>query len=151
MKERSARTSFSLPPTLLQELDEVTRTMGFGERSRALQTAIRSLVQESRASDNPEASATGTVQVIYDHTRRNIDEEITAIGHRFGPLIVSTLHVHLDDPNCLSIIVVRGKVGQVVELEQQMRKLSGITLLKVSYFMEEGKPHARPHVGHRHG
>lgn len=135
MKDYSTRTSFSLPPKLLRDLDQVTRTMGFGERSKAIQTAVRNLVDQSRISSDPDALATGTIVLLYDHTKRRIDEMITEAGHHFGRLVVSTLHVHLEDPNCLNVVVVRGKVRTILELEQHFRKLRGITQLKFSYVL----------------
>src|SRR5262249_13220733 len=125
-KEHYARTSFSLPPKLLHDLDEVTRELGFVERSRALQTAIRNLVEQSRIAKAEDAYATGTILLLYDHEKRNIDEGITDVGHQFGRLIVSSLHVHLEDSKCLNIVVVRGKVKKILELEQHLRELGGI-------------------------
>ena len=113
-KEHAARTSFSLPPKLLQELDEVAKVIGYEERSRALQAAIRNLVDESRIARDVNANATGAVIILYDHTKRGIDGMITSTGHHFGRLIVSTLHIHLDDPNCLNIIAVQGKIGKII-------------------------------------
>lgn len=136
-REYSARTSFSLPPKLLKELDEVTKAMGYGERSRTIQTAIRNLVDESRTSRDADAYATGAVVMLYDHTKRGIDGMITNVGHHFGRLIVSTLHIHLEDPNCLNIIVIQGKIGRIVELEHHLRKLTGVAQVKVAYVLTE--------------
>jgi CopG family nickel-responsive transcriptional regulator len=139
-KEYAARTSFSLPPKLLKELDEVTEVMGYSERSRALQTAIRNLVDESRITKDASALATGAVVVLYDHTKRGIDGMITNTGDHFGRLIVSTLHIHLDDPDCLNIIAVKGSMGKITELGQHLRKLPGVTQVKVTCVLtEDGK------------
>jgi CopG family nickel-responsive transcriptional regulator len=134
-KEYSTRTSFSLPPGLLQELDDVTEAMGYQQRSRTIQTAVRNLVGESKASRDVNAYAIGTVVMLYDHTRGGIDGMITKVGHHFGKLIVSTLHVHLEGPNCLNAIVVQGSIGKIVELEQHLRKLPGVSQIKVAYLL----------------
>lgn len=136
-KEYAARTSFSLPPKLLQQLDEVTKAMGYQDRSRALQTSIRNLVDESRTAKDLDALATGAVILLYDHTKRGIDGMITDTGHHFGRLIASTLHLHLEDPNCLNIIAVQGKIGKLLELEQHLRKLPGVIQTKVAYVLTE--------------
>lgn len=135
MKKRpyAARTSFSLPPELLVELDEVTRVMGYQERSRTLQTAIRNLVGESRVVKDVEAYATGAVVVLYDHSKRGIDGMITDVGHHFGRLIVSTLHVHMEGPHCLNTIVVHGKIGKLTDLERHLRELPGVVQVKATY------------------
>jgi CopG family transcriptional regulator, nickel-responsive regulator len=134
-KEYSARTSFTLPPKLLEELDEATAAMGYQQRSRAIQTAVRSLVTDWRASKDAEAMATGAVVMMYDHRKRGVDSMITEVGHHFGRLIVSTLHVHLDGPNCLNTVVVQGRIGKIVELEQHLRNLPGVIQVKVAYVL----------------
>ena len=42
--EKVSRISFSLQPKLREEFDEVSRLMGYDERSKALQIAIRNLI-----------------------------------------------------------------------------------------------------------
>jgi len=135
-KERSAKTSFSLPPKLLADLDDLTSNMGYRERSKTLQVAIRAFVDQSRVAGSPNAYATGTILVLFDHTKRSV-EMITQFIHQFGALVISTLHVHLPEPNYLYVMVVRGKIADIVDLERHLRKLDGINQLKVSYVMTE--------------
>ena len=135
-KERSAKTSFSLPPKLLADLDDLTNNMGYRERSKTLQVAIRAFVDQSRVAGSPNAYATGTILVLFDHTKRSV-EMITQFIHQFGALVISTLHVHLPEPNYLYVMVVRGKIADIVDLERHLRKLDGINQLKVSYVMTE--------------
>jgi CopG family transcriptional regulator, nickel-responsive regulator len=136
IKERSAKTSFSLPPTLLSDLDDLTTKMGYRDRSKTLQVAIRAFVDQSRIAGSPTAYATGTILVLFDHTKRSV-EMITQFIHQFGTLVISTLHVHLPEPNYMYVMVVRGKIADIVDLERHLRKLEGIIQLKVSYVMTE--------------
>lgn len=135
-KEYSTRVSISLPPKLLRELNQATKRMGYGKRSKVLQSAIRTFIDQSRVSESHEAYATGTILVLFDHTKRSV-ENITQLIHAFGTLVVSTLHVHLPEPNYLYVMVVRGKISDIILLEQYLRKLSGISQLKVSYLTTE--------------
>lgn len=132
-KERSARTSFSLPPKLLQELDEVTRVMGYEERSRTIQMAIRNLITESELSTRGDALAVGTIIVLYNHEKIGIEEKLNDVGHDFIKSIVSSLHVHLDKEQCLSIIVAKCEMKTMLTLEKHLRGIAGITQLKFSY------------------
>jgi CopG family transcriptional regulator, nickel-responsive regulator len=143
-KDYSTRVSISLPPKLLRELDEATKRKGYGERSKALQIAIRTFIDQSRVAESPDSYATGTILVLFDHTRRSV-ENITQFIHSFGTLVVSTLHVHLPEPNYLYVMVVRGRISDIVLLEQHLRKLSGVSQLKVSYLTTE--PEAKPATG----
>ena len=134
-KEYSVRTSFSLPPKLLQELDEVTKVMGFEERSRTIQMAIRNLITENELSTRRDALAVGTIIVLYNHEKKGIDEKLNDIGHDFIKSIISSLHVHLDKEQCLSIIVAKCEVGTMLKLEQELRRVAGITQLKIGYLV----------------
>ncbi|HEV2139296.1 MAG TPA: hypothetical protein VGR53_10695 [Nitrososphaerales archaeon] len=143
-KEYSTRTSFSLPPGLLRELDDVTESMGYQQRSRTLQTAVRNLIGETKVSREANALATGAVVILYDHSKRGIDAMITDVGHHFGRLIMSTLHIHLEGPNCMNTIVVQGKIGNILELERHLRRLPGVVQIKVAYVLTGPNNHLRP-------
>jgi CopG family nickel-responsive transcriptional regulator len=134
-KQYSARTSFSLPPKLLQELDEVTKVMGYEDRSRTIQMAIRNLITESELSTKGDALAVGTILVLYNHDKRGIDEKLNDVGHDFIKSIISSLHVHLDKDQCLSIIVAKCDIKTMLMLEQHLRGIAGITQLKFSYIV----------------
>jgi CopG family transcriptional regulator, nickel-responsive regulator len=134
-KERVTRISFSLKPKLQDEFDHVTKLMGYEERSKALQIAVQNFINEFELKEDPEKSATGTILILYEQDTRNIDGKITDIGHEHRLVIVSSLHQHLDEENCLNIIVVRGKVRKILELEQDVRKLKGVKQLKYAYLV----------------
>jgi len=132
-KEYSTRASFSLPPDLLQQLDEVTKVMGYMERSKTIQMAIRNLITESKLHANDKALAVGAIVVLYNHEKKGIDEELNDVGHDFIKSIVASLHVHLDKKQCLSIIVAKCAMRTMRTLEQRLRGIDGITELKLSY------------------
>jgi len=136
-KEYSTRTSFSLPPKLLRELDEVTKVMGYEDRSRTIQMAIRNLITESELSTKGDALAVGTILVLYNHDKKGIDEKLNDVGHDFMKSIISSLHVHLDKDMCLSIIVAKCEIKTMLMLQQHLRGIAGITQLKFSYIVPD--------------
>jgi CopG family transcriptional regulator, nickel-responsive regulator len=146
-REPVSRVSFSLRPELLDEFNRVSEVMGFSDRSKALQMAIRSFIAESEVTRDRESMVTGTILVLYNHEIKGIDKMLTEVGHEYAQLIVSSLHVHLEGSNCLSVIVIKGQVKLVMELEQQLRGLGGVTQLKFAYLQaKEGKSGAHTHV-----
>ena len=92
-KEGVARISFSLQPELLSEFDKLCEIMGYEERSKALQMAVRNFIAEFEMSRANEAVATGTILVLYNHEKRGIDEALTDIGHEYVKTIISSLHI----------------------------------------------------------
>lgn len=134
-KEYSARTSFSLPPELLQELDEVTKAMGYVERSRTIQMAIRNLITESKLTANDKALAVGTIIVLYNHEKKGVDEKLNDIGHDFIKSIVASLHVHLDREQCLSVIVAKCEIRTMLMLQRRLRGIAGVTQVKFNHMV----------------
>lgn len=109
--------------------------MGYEERSKALQIAIRNMVGEYELKTDPQSLVAGGILLLYDHSKREIDHDITEIGHDYTSVIASSTHVHLDERRCLNITTVRGKLKDVMELEQGLRRLDGIEQVKSSYFV----------------
>jgi CopG family nickel-responsive transcriptional regulator len=136
-REKVSRVSFSIQPKLLREFDDVWRLMGYEERSKALQNVIRGTVGDQELKTNPEIVVVGGILLLYDHSKRDIDHDITEIGHDYTSVIASSTHVHLDKERCLEITTVRGKYGDVLELERRLRKLDGMEQLKSSFFVME--------------
>lgn len=109
--------------------------MGYEERSKALQTAIRSMVGDYERRTDPDRLVAGGVLLLYDHSKPEIDHDITEIGHDFASVIGSSTHVHLDEKRCLNITTVHGKYRDVMGLEKGLRKLDGVEQLKSTYFV----------------
>ena len=136
-QEKVSRVSFSVQPKLLREFDNVWHLMGYEERSKAIQNVIRGTIGDQRLKSNPKSVVVGGILLLYDHSKREIDHDITEIGHDYISVIASTTHVHLDKERCLDITTVRGKLGDILELEKGLRKLDGVEQLKSTYFVME--------------
>lgn len=132
-KETVSRVSISLQPHLQEEFDRVSRMIGYNERSKALQVAIRNMIGDYEIETNPDSVVTGTVLMLYNHEVGGIDSAITEIGHLHRFVIVSTLHLHLENDNCMNVIIVRGKAGKIMEFESDLRKLVGVKQIKESF------------------
>lgn len=134
-EEKVSRISFSLRPKLREEFDRVSGEMGYKERSKALQIAIRNLIGDYEIKTNRESSVSGGILLLYDHRVHDIDRKISDIGHDYRQVIVSSTHLHLDEERCIDITAVRGKYQKIMELEQKLRKLYGVEGTKSAYFM----------------
>ena len=103
-KPTATRFSVSLPPALLDQLDEMTGEKGYDNRSLAIADMIRAqLVEHRQKSDTGEIA--GTITLVYDHhnclevlivrgkasvIRKIADELIAAKGVKHGKLTVTT-------------------------------------------------------------
>jgi CopG family nickel-responsive transcriptional regulator len=118
------RFGVSLEEDLLRELDNLTKRHKFPNRSQAIRFLIRKNMVEEAWQENKEVA--GCVVLIYDHHKRDLVNKSLDIQHRFGDLILSVQHVHLDHHNCLEMIALKGKAYQLGELADTLISQKGI-------------------------
>ena len=144
-KSSVTRISISLPPSLLEDFDQVTSNIGY-DRSKAIQQAMRDFISEYHWELDITASAVGTITIIYDHDILGLEGELTKIQHQHTALISSTTHIHLDTHHCLLVIVVKGNTAKIKELATQLQSLRGINQLKVTSM--KGETSSKPQHSH---
>jgi CopG family nickel-responsive transcriptional regulator len=126
MKKKSvSRLSISLPPTLLDQLDDMVEEKGYTNRSLAVADMIRAHLVEHRQKFGREEIA-GTITLVYDHHKQHVQETLTDIQHDHHDLIISTLHVHLDHHNCLEVLIVRGKAARIKQIADELIAAKGV-------------------------
>lgn len=145
---------------LLEEFDRLIQRRGYETRSEALRDMVRSVLADE-ALEEETAQAIATVSLVYDHDVPNLTSKLTEHQHRALDLIASTLHVHLDAHRCLEVLVLRGPMGQVRELADNLISIKGV---KYGRFVtttgaanadgvthDHGKDSGHNHLGkHRH-
>ena len=124
-KEPVARFSVSLPPTLLEQLDRMSGQKGYENRSQAIADMIRDRLVEHRQKFGNEEIA-GTITLVYDHHRQNLQSVLTDIQHDHHEIIISTVHVHLDHHNCLEVLVVRGRAHLIRQIADELISAKGV-------------------------
>ena len=124
MMSSLSRFSVSLDQNLLRRFDAQIEAQGYPTRSKAIGDLMRrSLVEEEWRAGKEVAAA---IVLVYDHHKRELSNRLTGIQHEHYRLIISTQHVHLDHDNCLEIVVVRGKPGDVEKLAHRLRAAKGV-------------------------
>jgi len=132
MKEEGvARFSVSLSRGLLRQLDKMVREKGYDNRSLAISDMVRNHLVEHRLEPG-DVEAAGTVTLVYDHHKTHVQETLTDIQHDRGPMIISTMHVHLDHHNCLEVLVVRGRASAIKSLADRLIGAKGVKHGKLS-------------------
>ncbi len=107
------RFGVSIEKDLLKEFDVLIGKRGYANRSDALRALIRSALLETSTREAPDMEVIATVALVYDHGAGDLPSRLTDIQHRAHQSIVSTLHVHIDEHNCLEVLVVRGMLKEV--------------------------------------
>lgn len=118
------RFGVSLDLETMQELDNYVSVNNFPNRSQAIRNLIEKYAVELKwHCDNQVA---GAIVIVYDHHKRNIDNEINEVQHEHHHLILSTQHVHLNHETCLETIAVKGKASELTGLADKIITLKGV-------------------------
>ena len=119
------RFSISMKGDLLKRFDELIRRKGYPNRSEAVRDLVRhALVEQQWGRKDQKVAA--TVTLVYDHHTRELAERLADIQHRHGSLVVATTHVHLDNDNCLEVVILRGRSGRVRRLAELLIAQKGV-------------------------
>ena len=124
-KETVSRFSMSLPPSLLRQLDGMSREKGYDNRSLAIADMIRNQIVEHRQKFGTEDIA-GTITLVYDHHKPHLQATLTGIQHDHHDVILSTVHVHLDHHNCLEVLLVRGQAALIRRIADALISAKGV-------------------------
>jgi CopG family nickel-responsive transcriptional regulator len=125
MKKSLHRFGVSMSGELLAQLDELVKAKGFANRSQAIAEMVRDEIVEDRVNIGNRKIA-GTITVVYDHHKKNIQNLLTTIQHNYGEYIIAALHAHLDHHNCMEILAVRGQANLIKQLADRLISAKGV-------------------------
>jgi len=92
---------------------------------------VRQQLSQERLSD-PKAKAVAVVFLVYSHHATKLTEKLVGLQHSHLLHAISSLHVHLDAHDCLEIIVLRGQVGEINRVGEQILSMKGVKLGRVN-------------------
>ena len=119
------RFGVSVQADLVRAFDNNISSRGYRTRSEAIRDLMRDyLVEDEWRSQR--RRVVGTVTIVYDHETRELNHVLTELQHQFHDAIVCTTHVHLDEHNCLEVIVVQGRAEQVRAIADRLISTRGV-------------------------
>jgi len=124
------RVGVTFPPDLLKDFDAIIRKMGYENRSKAVQDAVRMFVSEKKWLQEEAGNQAGVLMLIYDHDVRGLENALTDIQHHYAHVICSTMHTHLSERDCLEAIAVKGDAAEVRKLSDAIAAKRGVKVLK---------------------
>lgn len=131
------RFGVSIESGLLERYDQLISRKGYESRSEAIRDLIRDhLVQEDWKLGTREA--VGIITLVYNHHTRELADSLTHLQHDHYRSIVSSMHVHMDEHNCLEVLVVRGRPSSIKKIADQMIGTKGVMHGKLT-LTTEGK------------
>lgn len=130
------RIGVSLDGKLLSEFDGLIAKQGYQNRSEAIRDLIRRQISEERLSD-PEAEAVASVFLVYGHHSTKLMERLVGLQHSHVLETISSMHIHLDEHDCLEVIILRGRVGQINKMAESLISLKGVKLGRINLMATE--------------
>jgi len=119
------RFGVSLNEKLLDGFDRLISKKGYTNRSEAIRDLIRDhLIQKKVSKANEEII--GIVSLVYDHRTHRLGDLLADMQHKAKVVINASLHIHLDEHNCLEVIVIRGIVEKVHEVAGKLIATKGV-------------------------
>ncbi len=118
------RTGVSLERGLLEQFDRLITARGYKNRSEAIRDLIReSLVSEEIDKNRP---VVATLSLIYDHHSPHLSDKLNEIQHHSHGKVMAATHVHLDRDNCLEVVIMKGRSGEIKHLADHMIAMRGV-------------------------
>lgn len=119
------RFSISLEEELLELFDNQISENGYTNRSEAIRDLIREHMIQEEWTDGDKETA-GVVIIVYDHHQMELSQKLADHQHKDFQCVVSTLHIHQDEHNCLEVIVLRGIARRIKRLADSLISMRGV-------------------------
>jgi len=119
-----SRIGVSLEKELLDALDEYVHANKFANRSQAIRHLVNKNTVEQKWQCNNYVA--GSVTLIYDLNRREIQNQISEIQIGYYQEILSTQRVILDKTKHMEVIAIKGIASRLTELADKLISIKGM-------------------------
>lgn len=129
MSSKPLRVGVYIPSDLAEKIAILMKDMGLETLSKLVQEALRLYVAEHSWRIGDEVI--GAIGILYDHEVGYVDEELTDLQHKYIEVVVTSTHVHLDQRNCLLVIIVKGLSDTIKRFLSDAEKVKGVKIVRV--------------------
>jgi len=144
------RITITLDDELMADLDALIAERGYQNRSEAIRDLTRAGMQQTAQELGKSGDCVAALVYVYDHAQRDLSRRLVDTYHHHHDLSLATLHVHLDDDNCMEVTALRGPGKEVQHFADHIIAERGVKHGRV-VMMPMGKKAARKKTGHSHG
>ena len=68
----------------------------------------------------------GTLTIVYNHHANDLQEKLHHIQHQYLDLVIMSVHVHIDEDNCMEVIILKGETGIVQDVANMILGTKGV-------------------------
>ena len=123
--KQTQRIGVSLDSKLLSKFDKLITGQGYTGRSEAIRDLLRQRLAAEQLAD-PKTQVVAAVFVVYDHHHPQLAQKIIHLQHSQLLKTISSMHLHLDHHNCLEVILLRGRLGDITKLSDNIVSMKGV-------------------------
>ena len=120
-----SRISISLPPRLLEELDHMVESRGYGSRSQAIGDIVTHQLAEHKRKLGDDIMA-GTITLLYDLNTRGVQKKLADIQYKHIKEVISSLHVHLARHQMMEVLLVQGPAQKLQDIANELTTQRGV-------------------------
>ena len=126
------RVGISLDEDLLQQFDDLITERGYSNRSEAIRDMIREeLIKKEWSDAKSNKTQVGVAIIVYDHDAHDLSHKLMHLQHDSHDLVISTTHVHMDENNCLEVLLLKGKAKDISSLGKVLTSTNGVKMGKL--------------------
>jgi len=119
-----SRVTISIEDSLLEKFESFLTENGFPSRSEGVKHLIRNILVDEEWKEGEDVAA--SINIVYDHHKNGLMENLVAIQHNFENLVLCSQHVHLDHHNCMEVLVLKGDAAVINSLYSQLKSVKGL-------------------------
>ena len=131
------RFSVAMPEDLLIKFDHLVARRGLAKnRSEVVRDLVRDALVEDECS-MPGRIVMGTLTIVYSHHAKylvvdeyqdvnDLQEKLHHIQHTYLDTVIASMHVHVDEENCLEVIILKGETGEVQDVANLIIGTKGV-------------------------
>jgi len=140
MSEKFQRFSVSLPKNLLEEFDSVINLLGM-TRSDAIRKAMREYIIKNKKLLTPkDGIVVGSITLILDHEKKyGIMDDLNELQHHHLEIINASLHIHLDEQNCMMVLPLKGNAIEIENLRVKLESMPEIKKIELTLISTGGR------------
>jgi len=147
--------TITLDDVLTADLDRIISARGYQNRSEAIRDRARSGLEQAAVEVAGSRHCAAALVYVYDHHARELPKRLPQDFHDHHDLSQATLHVHLDQQNCMEVTVLKGLAVEVQAFANRVIAERGFRHGHVVYVpASERMGHAPMHahgIGQHHG
>jgi CopG family nickel-responsive transcriptional regulator len=147
------RVTITIDNELASELDRLTASRGYQNRSEAIRDLTRAGIKALDADRQTGGDCVAALVYVYAHHARELSKRLTQRFHEHHDLTLSAMHVHLDHESCMEVAVLRGPTDEVEHLASHVIAERGVRhgrLVSVPVKLEDKKHRHGIEPSHRH-